>query len=331
MYKLGMAAGFGVKGGVDGGINNNGDRAQDRENVWFNDASYWLYFQRLLGMAISVFKWEGLPKGIDQRQLEMWLIQYGFVGFFHDEALKLASDSEAAPDGYAVLPLMLQGDWNIYNIPRNRRAYAVNGYQRQLDETDSVIIFNNYIRMPMMYIIQLYAERLARIDRAIDVNVSNQKTPKIIRCTPQQRNSFKNIMMQIDGNYYNIFADKNFDPASIEVLDVTAPFTGVEMQTLKHQLWNEALTYIGVENTNTDKKERLITDEVMSNMGDVETERFNRLDARKDACEVINERWGLDVSVDFKSGTYVSGGAFGNERHRVEGMQEGGMEGGAYE
>ena len=302
-----------------GKIEQNGNRAQDSENVWYNQATYAMYFQRLLDMAISVFEWKNLPRGIDPRQMEMWLIQYGFVGFFYDEAFK---EMEEAPGGYAVLPLMIQGPWNIYNIPRMRTAYAVNGINVPLTDTDSIIIFNNYIRRPMLYILQMYAERLAKIDRAIDVNVNNQKTPKVIRCSNAQRNSFKNIMKMVDGNEYNIFADTNFDPESIQVLDISAPFVSVDLQILKHQLWNEVLTFLGIENTNTDKKERLVTDEVMSNMGDVETERFTRLNARKDAIELINDRWGLDVDVEFRSGSYARGGAFGNELLRTGNMEE---------
>lgn len=73
----------------------------------------------------------------------------------------------------------------------------------------------------------------------------------------------------------------------------------------KTQIWNEALTYLGIENTNTDKKERMVSPEVMGNMGDVEAQRFTRLNSRKQFCKEVNEMFGLDIDVDFRSGMYI--------------------------
>ena len=103
------------------------------------------------------------------------------------------------------------------------------------------------------------------------------------------------------------------------------------MQVYKHQLWNEALTYLGIENVNTDKKERLVSDEVVNNMGDVEGERFTRLNARKQACDEINELFGLNVDVDFRSGTYIRTGSTGNAHIETTGMEGSNVPGDDYE
>ena len=118
---------------------------------------------------------------------------------------------------------------------------------------------------------------------------------------------------------------------AFQVFDITTPYVGNELQTYKHQIWNEALTYLGIENVNTDKKERLISDEVVNNMGDVEAERFTRLNARRQACEEINELFGLDVQVDFRSGTYIRTGATGNAMAETNGMQPSSDPGDNYE
>lgn len=293
----------------DGNIMQNGDKMQEHENYLMNQDTYWMYFYRLLDIAISVFEWKNLPDGVDARMLEYWLTLWGFVGFFYDEDLK-EDPNNRAPEGYAVLPLMLTGKWDLYNYPTDRRAYAVNGFNKELTEDNSVIIFNDQLRIPMLRTIELYAHRLAEADRTIDVNLRAMKTPKIIRCTDKQRLTFKNLMMQVDGNVYNVFSDKSVDLDDIAVLDTTAPEIFLDAQVYKHQIWNEALTYLGVENVNTDKKERLISNEVMSNMGDVEIQRFTRLNPRKQACKEINRLFGFEgtdkeIDVDFRSGMYI--------------------------
>lgn len=270
-------------------IYQNGDRAQDLTNWAMNRMSVDNYLFRLMDIAISVYKWENLPKGIDERMLEFWLLRDGFCIFFYDKDLKAGTNEKAAPEGYAVLQGMISGDWDIYNYPTQRRAYATNGFNAELTEENSVIIFNDYLRVPMLPTINLYAARLGEIDRTIDVNVMNQKTPKIIRCDEKQRLTFKNIAMQVDGNYYWIFGDKNIDMKAIDILDISAPYVANDLQILKSQLWNEALTFLGIENVNTTKKERLVTSEVMYNMGDVEAQRYTRLNARQQACEKIND------------------------------------------
>lgn len=286
-------------------IQNNGQRAQDADNFELNQTTYLMYLWRLLDIAMSVFQWNDLPKGVDERMLEMWLVRDGFCCFFHDEDLKYGDEGTNAPEGYAVLQCMVTGKWDMYNYPTDRRAYSVSGLNIPLTEENSVIVFNDYLRVPMFMTLDLYAQRLANIDRTIDVNVAAQKCPKIIRCDEKTKLSFKNLAKQVDGNQYWILADKSLDLSNLEVLDTSAPFVSNELQVLKHQLWNEALTYLGVENVNTDKRERLITDEVASNMGDVSAQRFTRLNARRQAAEKINELFGLDVTVDFRSSTYM--------------------------
>lgn len=308
-------------GSVPPNIMQDGKRARDRENVVMNNQSYLMYLWRLMDLAMSVFEWKNLPEGVDPRMLELWLLQNGFCVFFYDEDLKYATHNEA-PEGYAVLQCMIAGHWDMYNYPLDRRAYAVNGFNVELDETNSVLVFNDYLRIPMFPTLQLYAQRLAEIDRTIDINVMAQKTPKIIRCDEKQRLTFENLCMQVQGNVYYIMGDKNVDLKDIEVLDTSAPYVANELQILKHQYWNEALTYLGVENVTTEKKERLVSQEVFSNMGDVEAQRFTRLNARKLACKQINELFGLEVDCDFRSGIYIKADGYGSQQIVTTGMKD---------
>lgn len=313
---------FTPSGAVPPGIMQNGRKNQDAKTFISNQDTQMMYMWRLLDLAMSVFKWENLPEGVDERMIEYWLLRDGFIGFFYDDALK-SDEQHRAPEGYAVLPMMLQGQFDIYNIPRDRRAYAVNGLQYECDETNSVIIFNNFLRVPMWFTLMQYAKRLAEVQRTIDVNVAAQKTPKIVVCDEKQRLTLLNFMKEVDEGKPWITADKNLQLDDIKVFDTTAPYVGNELQVLKHQLWNEALTFLGIENVNTEKKERLISDEVMNNMGDVESERFTRLNARKQACDEINRLFGLEVECDFRSGMYVKAAGIDTINIPTEGMTEG--------
>ena len=259
------------------------------ESAYMNNRTYLQYYNRLTELAISMFEWQNLPKTIDQRFLEMCLFSDGMCVFFQDEVL-----------GYLSLQCMIGGKLNVYRIPMERRAYATNGYQRDLDGTNSVIIFNNYLHTNSMLDVEMFSKRLYNLDRAIDVNANAQKTPVLIQCDESQRLTMKNLYKQYEGNEPFIFGSKGLDANGLKVLQTGAPYVADKLYELKTQIWNEALTYLGISNINVVKKERMITDEVTRNQGGTVASRYSRLESRRQACKQINEMFGLDIWVDYR-------------------------------
>lgn len=260
------------------------------ESALLNNRTYLQYYNRLLELAINMYEWKNLPDTVDERFLELTLFSDGMAVFFQDDGGL----------GYLCLQCMIGGELDVYRIPIDRTAYATNGYQMLLNNQNSVIIFNNYTHTNSMLDVEMYARRLYEIDRTIDVNVKAQKTPVLIRATENQRLTLKNLYMQYDGNEPFIFGDKQLDMDGIKALKTDAPYVADKLNILKRQIWNEALTYLGIENSNTEKRERLVSDEITSNLGGVTAQRFCRLNARRKAAEQINKMFGLDIQVDFR-------------------------------
>lgn len=260
------------------------------ESAELNNKTYIDYYDRLMELALNVFEWENLPPTVDERFLELTLYEMGYCLYFNDPLI-----------GDLALTCTIGGRLDVYRIPILRRAYAVNGYNKMCSTRDSVLIFNNYLHTPTLLTIELFARRLYEIERAIDVNVKGQKTPKAILSSETQRLTMKNLFMQYDGNEPFIFGDKNMDLDGIKSLDITSPFVADKLQILKHQVWNEALTFLGIENSNQDKKERLVSDEVGSNYGNVEAQRNVMLNARRQAVKKINAMFDTNISVKFRS------------------------------
>lgn len=267
-------------------------RKKDRdfwESAGMNTGTFRQYYNRLVELALSMFEWKNLPDTVDPRFLELCLFTDGQVVFFNDPDL-----------GYLTLQNACNGNFNVYRIPVKRRAYAVNGYQRDLDDKNSVIIFNNYLHTNSQLDATMYARRLSELDRAIDVNANAQKTPVLIKCDETQKLIMQNLYMQYQGNMPFIFADKTLNTNALTVLKTDAPYVCDKLYMLKTQIWNEALTYLGISNINIQKKERLITDEVTRNQGGTIASRYSRLNARRDACKQINAMFGLDIWCDYR-------------------------------
>lgn len=260
------------------------------QSAEMNNKTYIDYYNRLKELALNVFEWENLPPTVDERILELALYEMGYCLYFNDEII-----------GNLALTCTIGGKLDVYRIPVLRRAYAVNGYNKLCSTKDSVLIFNNYLHTPTQLTIELFAHRLYEIERAIDVNVKAQKTPTLVLSSEQQRLTMRNLYMQYDGNEPFIFGDKNMDIEGIKCLKTDAPFVADKLQCLKHQIWNEALTFCGIENSNQDKKERLVSEEVGSNYGNIEAQRNVMLNARKQACKKINAMFGTSINVHFRS------------------------------
>lgn len=255
------------------------------ENNW----SYKYYYNRLTELSISSFKWNNLPETVDSRFMELTLFKYGQAVFFEDEVM-----------GYLCLTNALNGNWDIYNIPINRRAYATNGYNKKLDIDNSVVIYNNLLHLNTSNQVRYYAKRLAQMDRIIDVNIMAQKTPILIKCDESERLTMQNLYLKYTGDQPFIWGDKSLSSTPLEVLSTGAPYVAENIYNLKEKIWNEALTCLGISNVSITKKERLITDEVDRHMGGVIASRYSRLNARQQACEQINDMFGLNIDVEFQ-------------------------------
>ena len=260
------------------------------ESLSMNNYTYMQYAYRLMELSISMFEWKNLPEGVDERFLEMVLFTDGHAVFFKDDEL----------GDYLALQCLINGKLNVYRIPINRRAFAVNGYQKKLTDKDSVIIFNNMLHTNSWLDVKMFAKRLYNLDRIIDVNANAQKTPILIKGNEQQRLTLTNLYKEYDGNAPVIFADKSLDMNALQVLSTQAPYVADKIYQLKTQIWNEALTYLGISNVSFQKRERMVSDEVTRSQGGTVASRYSRLNARRQACEQINKMFGLNIECDFR-------------------------------
>ena len=258
----------------------------------FDALSYQSFYRdRLTDIALSCVKWKNLPEEIDPRFLEWCLFYDGMAIFFKDDIT----------EKFVCIQVMPSGQFNMYRIPKERTAYAVNGYQNSdLNENNSVIIYNNLLRKPSVQDIEIYAKKLTNIDLTLNVNVNAQKTPIAIICDETQRLTFQQLYQNYAGNMPFIFGDKGLNLDNVKSINTQADYKGEELNKLKTDIWNEALTYLGVSNVQYQKKERINTEEINRSMGGAFASRRSRIKARQNAVDEINKMFGLSIEVDFE-------------------------------
>ena len=248
-----------------------------------NNNTYIDYLDRLRMLATSLFEWENLDKICGtgaERFLEQSLYDNGRACFVKDDKL-----------GFLTLKVNPSDKLNVYNMPTKVMAWSI-GYNKEYDFDDIVYIMNNELEKPTSATLKLFAYRLYEIERITDTNLNAMRTPVLIEGDTKTILTLKNVYMQYSGNTPFIFGNKQFDISNkLNVLKSDAPYLVDKLDLHKHQLFNEALTLLGIDNANTDKKERLITDEVESNEDLINYYLNCWYKTRKKACDQINEKF----------------------------------------
>lgn len=257
------------------------------------------FWERLfVNMALSTVKWNNVPAGIDTRAMEWILLYFGCGGMFMDD------------NGHLFAQASYSGMMNMYWNPNETLLCAPNGLQwtRHAEswvkdgitlDPDTAICWDNMLRVPLVPMLKRYAMRIARYDSIMDTNIEAQRTPWMVAAAPENKRNAQVMQHKLETNdqYWKLM--KGQEDTLPYVLNTQAPFVADKVNEQKHVLINEALTLIGVDNSNIDKKERVQTAEVLSNNEQIMAMRESRLRTRERFCKRCNVLFGTDMSVEW--------------------------------
>ena len=273
------------------------------DSALMNSETYFDYVERFKKICLSMFEWVNLPESMNARYLEECLYYKGQAALLKDEIYGFIN-TQCASNGYL----------NIYGLPTSLNCYSyqynsIRNLYSGLDgseDKDCVLVMNNWQRIPTASTIELFCQRLSEADMVCTVNIKSQKTPVLILVDENQRLMMENLYAQYDGNRPFIFGDKNqLSADSIKSINTQAPFVADKIMEYKKQIWNEALQFLGINSLQTEKKERLITDEASSNNELINLNLQSMLIPRQEAAEQFNKLFGLSgdkaISVRLRS------------------------------
>ena len=279
-------------------------KANNREFIdtaYVNDQTYYDYLYRLKKIATSMFEWVNLPSSMNSRYIEETLYYLGTAALLWDDNY-----------GFINTKCSSAGEINIYGLPTKVNCYSY-GYQdmrmlytglnKTKDNKECIMVMNTWDRTPTCSTLELFALRLYEAERTCDVNIKAQKTPVMLVVNDTQRLTMKNLYSQYDGNEPFIFGDKDSLSAdTLKAIKTDAPYIADKLMEYKKEIWNEALTFLGINNLSLEKKERLITDEASSNNEVINMNLQSYLVPRKEACKLFNEKFGLtgDKAIDVR-------------------------------
>lgn len=265
-------------------------RVFENNKIMLSDYTEFYFFNKLKSLACGRFAYSGLPKEIETFYIEQVLFYNGKGVLFKDDVL----------DRFAFMKVTLSGEFDIYNTPMERQAFAVTGYLKTYNKNNSVLIKNNADSMPSAYICKFYAKRLAEIWRTIGVNLRALRTPVVIASPDDMLLTYQNLGEQLDNNVPVIKVRDTVDLDRIKCLDLGAKSYLRELEEEFVRVKCQALTDLGIDNSAVEKPERLVSSETDGNNGEIALHRATELATRERAIEAFNRMYGFNATVNYR-------------------------------
>lgn len=291
-----------------------------------NNFEFQNWFQWLYSITWDRFGYREMDPTLSVRNVERSFINNGRAGIARPRDDIRMANGKTIPAGTPISPAFAAGyDLNMYGDPLRGWGYGMDGFNHQFDlyvpgaddgivlsntasgypagAPEAVIGYNNQARYPSLPYIWQTAQRLADIWRASDVAVSNLKSPLLIRATEDQRKTVDAMVKARDANVLSVV----YFPNSLTAEDFQVfPFN------MDHEILREFraqadvvlarfLEKIGYNsNANSDKRERLLVDEVNANNDIVIASLLDAYHERKVWLDRCNDLWGTNYEVYIK-------------------------------
>ena len=242
-------------------------------------------------MACNRFKWKNLPTGLESRHIEDFLFENGQCFFFNDDKL-----------GLMCLPCHGLGDLNIYGDNIKLSIVSRNGeYQKILEDgKDGIKIRANDLCLPTEHFIRHYAQKMDDIETVIKRNLKQQMKPFFVTATNNNLLSVKNIVNDVDNGEEVVILDKELAEQGFDgfkLLQTGVLYLVDKLEDERKAVESELLSFLGLDNANTEKRERLLVDEVNANNEYIETNLDMEYKTRLLACKMINEKFVTNIKV----------------------------------
>lgn len=236
--------------------NRNKKNSQFLDSAYLNDATYIDYMNRMKKIATSMFEWVNLPESMDARHLENTLFEDGQAALLLDSTY-----------GFINTHCADNGQINIYDLPTAFNCYS-NQYHtiRKLytgivDDKDfatdkqCILVMNTFDRTPTLSTLHLFAYRLYLAQRSCDTNIMAMRTPVMLLGSEKQKLTMENLYSQFDGNRPFIFGDNDIISADmLKAIKTDAPYVADKITDYKKEIWNEMLSFLGINNIDVEKK-----------------------------------------------------------------------------
>lgn len=258
-----------------------------------NNTSYFYYYDKLMKMIYTIFKFDNVPP--------YWNMPYFKEKLFNRGVLAVVDTSAG------VLPLECSYDGiNIWGMPVyfNINNVVLGNLRGKIGEDGELIYFsvveNTY--KSMVQLVDRYASLLANIDGSLNATLINSRIAQVFEASSNsQLKVMEKVYDQISNGKPAVFVRKNSEEPFEHAIfnNVKNTYIGNDLIITKQSIFNEFKSEIGINNSNTQKKERLITSEVENNKEELNSNIYEWYYNLSDCISKVNAMFNLNISVSF--------------------------------
>ena len=261
-------------------------------------ALYNYYVRYLFEKVLSVYEFEGIPEEWADNYFKYILFAYGYIAVLDHDRYGIIPQECVLSDNHTIF---YQPKYAIITNP----AFDASLQLEIGNECEIVKLQPDY--GGVMDIVSNYADLLAVALETANINLMNSKASFIFMASNKaQAETYKKLYDElaggqpfsiVDKNLLNEDGSKNWD---FFVQNVGQNYITDRILSDMKSIEDQFNTKIGIPNANTQKRERLITSEVLAN--DIDTKALVNvwLDTMRSDLRKVNDRYGLNISVKYR-------------------------------
>lgn len=260
-----------------------------------DNLTFYYYERILLEKVMGVIDFDNLPETWNKMYLKHVLLTWGLI---------VACKTEQGNFGLLGSAYQL----NMYFEPMRARVStnSVVQFDGEIGKDCELIYIRPYLNasyLGIMDIINKYAQKLASAEGSLDMTIMNSRVSHIFRGkSTAEIKSYQKMYDELTQGKpcaFKLDENENMDSRPVnqmDILNVKNTFVGRELMELRRSIMNEFLTNVGIANANTDKRERLNTEEV--NVNNTETKCMINywVSNINDCLERVNKLFGFNIT-----------------------------------
>ena len=263
------------------------------------DTALFSYYVRyLFEKVLSVYRFTGLPSEWAENYFKYVLFGYGYIAIFDSDRFGIIPQECTLSDNHTIF---YQPRYVIITNP----VFSDSKMLEIGNECEIIKLQPDY--GSVMDIVSTYADLLAVALETANINLMNSKASFIFMASSKaQAETFKKLYDELAGGKPFSIIDKNmFNEDGSKTWDYFVQNVGQNYITDRilndmKSIEDQFNTKIGIPNANTQKRERLITSEVLAN--DIDTKALVNvwLDTMRSDIAKVNKRYGLNITVEYR-------------------------------
>lgn len=247
----------------------------------YNTRLFQMYRQQIMELALVRFQWLNLPATCDERYLEWTLLTQGVATIAYPRK---------QPGVFYSTQVAYASPLNVYDNPTKWQSIGNNGWRFAASNRTGVLVWDNRYRVPIIDWVDIWARELVDIMRTMQMNRMHQKIPYILKGPQEKKLDMINLYKQVAGGEPAVIGTNGLDVIDMTVLQTNVPYIGADLYSAWQNQWNAIYQGLGISNLPF-KQERQIEDEVKSQNMPTQLMALDPLEARREACDKLNERF----------------------------------------